>query len=148
MLAVFCAACNNAPKQSEEDKNLLPTNLVNNPNSADGQGTDKSKLPVLTIPDSTHDFGQLSDGEKVEQEFPFTNTGAGPLILSGADAGCGCTVTDYPRDPVLPGKGGIFKVSFNSAGKIGHQEKAVTILSNAANGTRHITITAEVAKAK
>lgn len=148
LTCTFFAACNNAPKPAETDKNLLPTNLVNNPQTAGGKPTDQSGLPKLSIPDTAYSFGKITQGETVEHEFEFSNSGAAPLLISGAEAGCGCTVTDYPREPIAPGKGGIFKVKFNSTNKMGHQEKMVTISSNAANGVKHVSITADVDDSK
>ena len=62
--------------------------------------------------------------------FKFTNTGTGDLVIVNAVGSCGCTVPEYPKEPVAPGKSGVMKVTFNSAGKSGMQQKTVTITTN------------------
>jgi hypothetical protein len=90
--------------------------------------------PQITWEKSTYDFGDISQGDKVEQLFTFTNTGSEPLIITNVEVTCGCTTPKgWPRDPVAPGAKGEITVSFNSAGKFGRQNKVVTVISNAVN---------------
>lgn len=79
----------------------------------------------------TYDFGTVKEGEKVVHEFEFKNTGDQPLMILKVEAGCGCTTPEWPKTPVMPGKGGSIKVTFNTAGKAGPAYKDVTIKSNA-----------------
>ena len=76
-------------------------------------------------------YGSIKQGEVVNHEFKFVNSGKEPLIISNASGSCGCTVPDWPKEPIMPGKSGVIKVTFNSAGKSGSQDKTVTINSNA-----------------
>ena len=69
-------------------------------------------------------------GEKITYEFKFNNTGKSPLIISDAKASCGCTVPEWPKEPVMPGQGGKIKVTFDSAGKSGLQDKQITVTAN------------------
>jgi len=78
----------------------------------------------------------------------FTNTGKTPLLISGAIGTCGCTVADYPREPIAPGKTGVLKTVFNTEGKPGHQEKGITISANTEIGTQYLYIQADVTPAK
>jgi hypothetical protein len=94
--------------------------------------------------EDTYDFGDIQQGKKVEHTFNFKNTGNQPLVISNIITTCGCTAPTWPKDPVLPGKKGEIKVIFNSVGKIGKQNKIITILSNSANGRDRITIQANV----
>ncbi|XZF14793.1 DUF1573 domain-containing protein [Chitinophagaceae bacterium MMS25-I14] len=145
-LVLGLAACSNAPQQPEsKNKNLLSPDLVHDPHTAGGTDTAMlGKLPTLDLQDTTHDFGTIHEGEVVTQEFSFKNNGKSPLIIGSATGSCGCTVADFPHDPILPGKGGVLKVMFNSKGKEGHQEKTVTVNTNTARGTHMIFIKAEV----
>jgi hypothetical protein len=94
----------------------------------------KTNGPLITWEKSTHDFGDISQGDKVEQLFTFTNTGTEPLIITNVEVTCGCTTPKgWPRDPVAVGGKGEILVSFNSTGKFGRQNKVVTVISNAAN---------------
>jgi hypothetical protein len=90
--------------------------------------------PVITFEKKTHDFGDIIQGDKVEETFKFANTGTEPLILTNVQVTCGCTTPKgWPRDPILPGGKGELTVAFNSAGKMGKQNKVVTVVSNAVN---------------
>ena len=90
--------------------------------------------PVITFEKKTHDFGDIVQGDKVEETFKFANTGTEPLILTNVQVTCGCTTPKgWPRDPILPGGKGELTVAFNSAGKMGKQNKVVTVVSNAVN---------------
>jgi len=94
----------------------------------------KPNSPVLTWEKSTHDFGDIQQGDKVETTYRFTNTGTEPLLITNVTVTCGCTVPKgWPRDPIVAGGKGEIVVAFNSLGKMGKQNKVVTIVSNAAN---------------
>ena len=83
-----------------------------------------------------HNFGSIQQGESVTYEFNFTNTGNEPIIISNAEGSCGCTVPVYPKQPIMKGQSSTIKVTFNSTGKIGIQDKTVTITSNAKNSPK------------
>ena len=102
--------------------------------------------PVITWDKKTHDFGDITQGDKVEHTFYFTNTGNEPLLITNVQVSCGCTTPKgWPRDPILPGGKGELSISFNSAGKIGKQNKPVTVISNAVNADGgQITFTTNV----
>jgi hypothetical protein len=102
------------------------------------------KLAEMKFNKVEHDFGTINQGDKVDYTFKFTNTGKNDLIISNAVGSCGCTVPEYPKEPVKPGKTGKIKVIFNSAGKSGQQTKTVTINANTANGTEKLTIKASI----
>lgn len=108
------------------------------------QDAEKASGPVITFSEETFDFGDIKQGDKVEHTFDFKNTGTEPLILSNVLTTCGCTATDWPRDPVAPGKGGSITVKFNSAGKMGKQNKVVTVVSNASNAQERVKIITNV----
>ncbi|MFZ6011571.1 MAG: DUF1573 domain-containing protein [Bacteroidota bacterium] len=96
--------------------------------------TEKKNGPVITFEKKTHDFGDIHQGDKVEHTFHFTNTGNEPLIITNVQVSCGCTTPKgWPRDPIPPGGKGEVTIGFNSTGKMGRQNKPVTIISNAVN---------------
>ncbi len=89
---------------------------------------------VITWEKKTHDFGNIIQGDKVEHTFYFSNTGNEPLIITNVQVSCGCTTPKgWPRDPIPPGGHGEITVSFNSTGKMGIQNKPVTLVTNAVN---------------
>ena len=94
----------------------------------------KPSGPIIAWEKSTHDFGDIQQGDKVETAYKFTNTGTEALIITNVTVTCGCTVPKgWPRDPIVAGGKGEIVVAFNSLGKIGKQNKVVTIVSNAVN---------------
>lgn len=94
----------------------------------------KANGPVITFEKKSHDFGDIYQGDKVEETFKFTNTGNEPLVITNVQVTCGCTTPKgYPRDPIAPGGKGEITIGFNSAGRSGRQSKVVTIVSNATN---------------
>jgi hypothetical protein len=85
---------------------------------------------ILSFEKPGYDFGKIKEGEKVHYDFKFTNTGKSPLIISNATATCGCTIPEWPKEPIKPGATGVIKVVFDSTGKSGMQDKVVTVTSN------------------
>jgi|SRR5690606_31675029 hypothetical protein len=101
---------------------------------AQEKAAEKKNGPVISWEKKSHDFGNIMQGDKVEHTFHFTNTGNEPLIITNVQVSCGCTVPKgWPRDPIPPGGTGQITVSFNSAGKIGMQNKPVILVTNAVN---------------
>jgi hypothetical protein len=91
-----------------------------------------------------HDYGTVKAGEKVKYNYKFKNTGKEPLIISDAKGSCGCTVPDWPREPIAPGKTAEIKVEFDSTGKGtdegSPQSKRVTITANTDPVQTYLTI--------
>ena len=100
--------------------------------------------PVITFESDSKDFGDIKQGDKVENVFKFENTGKAPLIISDVAATCGCTVPNWPKEPIAPGKKGEIKVSFNSAGKMGKQNSVVRIYSNASEPIEKVSLISNV----
>ncbi len=88
--------------------------------------------PVTSIEFETkrYNFEPVVSGEKVETVFKFTNTGDAPLLISDVKTSCGCTASDYPREPVAPGETGEIKAVFDTSGKSGSQTKNITVMTN------------------
>lgn len=75
-------------------------------------------------------FDTIKEGDKVEHTFRLKNTGEKNLLIARAYGSCGCTVPEYPKDPVKPGDVATIHVTFNSAGKQNEQKKTVTVVCN------------------
>ena len=95
---------------------------------------------VIEYTDAVFDFGTIKDGDIVDHVFAFKNTGTEPVILTQVAASCGCTTPDYTKTPILPGESGEIKVSYNSAGQVGVQQKIVTVNSNAENAVTTVQL--------
>lgn len=103
--------------------------------------------PELKFEKEVHDFGKLQQYGDASTEFVFTNTGTEPLIISNARGSCGCTVPEWPREPIAPGATAAIKVKYDSK-RVGPINKSVTISSNASNSpTKVIRIKGEILKA-
>ncbi len=104
----------------------------------------EGKFPIVKLDKEVYDFGTINEGDKVETEFVVTNAGEVDLIISDAKGSCGCTVPKPPKDPIKPGASAPIKVSFDSNGKPGAQEKTVTLTTNTENGHETFKIKANV----
>ena len=91
-------------------------------------------LPHLELPVNTIDLGMIPSDTVAGGELEFINSGEAPLVITQVFSECGCTVSDYSKDPVEPGEKGVIRVSFNSKGRgPGDFKKALRIRSNADN---------------
>jgi hypothetical protein len=115
-------------------------------NSPDNTAIDHEtpKGAVIEFDKEVHDFGQIVSGERVSYAFRFTNKGTEPLLITGIKSGCGCTVGEYPREPILPKKSGRVQVVFNSSGRRGFQAEIVRVFTNAGEQVITLRIQGEV----
>ncbi len=100
--------------------------------------------PEITFEEETFDFGDIHQGDKVEHVFTFENTGNEALIISNVQVTCGCTASKWPREPIAPGQSSSMTITFNGAGKMGRQNKIITIVSNATNPRSRVSIVTNV----
>ncbi len=105
------------------------SDMIRMPVSAD-QPLDTSLVAKLDFEETVYDFGTVLEGKQVSHVFKFKNTGKVPLLISDAKATCGCTVPNYPKDPIPPGESGEVSVKFNTSGKKNDQNKPVTLIAN------------------
>ena len=126
----------------------LTTLASNTPNANAVQPVEVEAIdgPVsaFNFPVDSHDFGTINEGDVVEHVFKFTNNGEAPLIIENARASCGCTVPNYPKEPIPVGGSGEIQVRFDSKGKPGVQSKTVTITANTNPKTTKIYIKSNV----
>jgi len=125
------------------NNNRISSDIIQNPNTANGKG-DLSQLPSFKFEEEFHDFGKIMQGETVSYPFNFKNSGKSDLVISDVSTSCGCTIPSYPKTPIHPGQTGTIKVSFNSSGKHGFQNKNIVIVANTQPNTVILRIKAEV----
>ena len=104
-------------------------------------GTTPTQVENKNAPDfkfevEEYNFGSIKQGEKISYDFNFINAGKEPLIITAANGSCGCTVPSYPKEPIGKSGKGIIHVEFNSTGKMGMQDKTVTLTSNSKSGAK------------
>lgn len=119
----------------------LSGDLVTNPKSAE---TPSNKKPAIKFDKNEFDFGRILQGEVVSYTFHFTNTGDAPLLITGVEKSCGCTASDYPKEPIAPGQGGDIKITYDSKGHQGIQTKVLIVKANTLPSQTPIRIKAEV----
>ena len=100
---------------------------------------DNPNAPEITFESETHDYGTIKQGADGGCEFKFKNTGKDPLIVSGAKGNCGCTVPNYPKEPIMKNQTGVIKVHYDTK-RVGAFTKTVTINSNGKTDPKVLTI--------
>ena len=96
---------------------------------------------------TVYDYGTMVQGSKGDCVFIFTNQGKKPLLLRNVRASCGCTVAEWTKKPVEPGKTGLIKIKYNTA-IVGSFNKSITVYSNAANSAVILKIKGNVVAEK
>jgi len=117
-IAVFIFGCNNnATDKINTKENSVETIEKNNQNEPttspelvfnNGEGGAEIKFDM-----EVWEFGEINEGDVIDTVFTFKNIGKEPLIISNAKAGCGCTVPEWPKEPIAPGESGKIAVKFN-----------------------------------
>lgn len=102
--------------------------------------------PTTTIAysEEVHNFGNIKQDSENEHVFKFTNTGTEPLIISSAKGSCGCTVPEYPTEPIAPGESSEIKVVYKPGKQKGSQTKTVTVNANTTPAQTLLKISADV----
>lgn len=127
-----------APAAKVEPPAPLPVQQASTP-------VDNSPKTSLKFGKYEHNFGNVTTGSKNKYSFSFTNTGSEPLIINSATGSCGCTVPNYPKEPIPPGGSGNIDVEFSpTAGQENAQQKTVTVTANTIPEKTELTIKAFV----
>lgn len=122
---------------------MKPTNTNTQPAQPEPE-VDPATAATMAFEENTFDFGLLNEGEAVEHVFKFKNTSTNPLTIMNAKGSCGCTVPEYPTEPINPGEEGKIKVKFDSKGKKGAQNTTVTLTANTIPANTILTVTSDV----
>jgi hypothetical protein len=138
LVSLALVSCN-----SSSDEKTITTDLVNSPLTANSNA-EKVLTPNIEMLETSYNFGEIQQGESVTHDFILKNTGEADLIISAAKGSCGCTVPEWPKTPIAKGEEATIKVTFNSAGKSGKQNKTVTLVTNAIPNTKVLTINGNV----
>ena len=119
------------------------SDLVYNPIRPDGT-IDSSYLPILQWQDTLFNFGEVNEGDVITREFHFTNTGTAPLLITNASSSCGCTIPEWPKEPIPPDSSGVVVVKFNTLNRTGAQTKEVSIFANTIPNQSKLALTGRV----
>lgn len=107
----------------------------------------KQNGPVITFEKPELDYGKIPQNSERVREFVIVNTGNEPLIIQNAVGSCGCTVPEWPKEPIMPKKKAVLRINYDTS-RIGPFSKTVKIYSNAINngpdGTVSFTVKGDV----
>ncbi len=157
LLLVAVIACKNESSSTEGAAStdaaagtVAPTSDVANPSGEAMPAAPTGPTTTIEYETMVHDFGEIKEGDMVKYSFKFKNTGSEPLVISDAKGSCGCTVPDWPREPIAPGASAEIKVEFDSKGKGtedgSKQTKRVTVTANTNPAQTYLTISGVVKK--
>lgn len=105
---------------------------------------DNKPKTTMTFTKYEHDFGTIKQDTENKQIFKFTNTGSEPLIIESATGSCGCTVPNYPKNPIPPGGTGDIEVVYKPGKQENAQQKTVTVVANTEPKETTLRIKAQV----
>lgn len=104
---------------------------------------------LMTCEKSVHQFGQIpEDGGNVSHTFEIKNEGTGPLVIVNVSATCGCTIPEWTKTPIAPGKTGTVKVTYNPTNRPGNFIKSVRVYGQGIRNGMVLTIRGSVVKAE
>jgi len=102
---------------------------------------------VAKFTSETINFGKIKQGVPTKGVFTVTNTGTEPLIIEQASPTCGCTISDYTKEPIAAGKTGVINATYNAA-NVGHFDKHLTVKFAGIDEIKSITLTGDVVPAE
>lgn len=117
--------------------------MVHNPVTAD-LPTDTNQLARIRFEESEFDFGVATEGDVVKHSFKFTNVGKVPLTILKCRSSCGCTIPEWPEEPIPPGGTAEISARFNTEGKSNMQTKVITVTANTYPNDTRIKLTGTV----
>ncbi|MEO8583302.1 MAG: DUF1573 domain-containing protein [Flavitalea sp.] len=113
---------------------------------AEGAGNGGKDITTIQWIDSARDYGTVIMGQKLAVAFRFKNTGTKPLVIESVHPGCGCTVADFPKEPIAPGAEGEITGVFDSHDREGTQHKEINVKTNTPGSTQNISFDVNVIK--
>jgi hypothetical protein len=119
----------NIPKMQFFPVILMITAIITTSFAPSGRQADDG---IVKWHKTTHDFGTILQNKAVSAEFRFTNVSTHPIVITRVVASCGCTVPKYEEMPILPGKEGVIRTSFDAETR-GVFHKKITVLMDVGN---------------
>jgi hypothetical protein len=119
----------------------------NNPTTVDQKESIVMNGPIMTFESLTVDYGTIDKNSEPLRVAKFTNTGTEPLIIKNARGSCGCTVPEWPKEPIMPGETAQIEIRY-ATNRIGKFNKKVTLTTNVPGDPIVLTVKGEVLKEK
>jgi hypothetical protein len=127
---------------------LACNNGTDDKKSASAVVAEPGALTTIQWLDTAKYVGKINEGEKVEIDFRFVNSGDKPLVIQSVGVSCGCTIAEKPGELFAPGKEGVIKAVFDSKGRTGSNHKTVTVYANTEKPMHPLTFEVDVVPAK
>lgn len=142
-ISLVWTACEKTDESAEGEENLEVVD-GNSESAENPNATPDMPVTTVSFEEESHNFGKIKDGDKVQHIFKFKNTGTEKLVVKNVKPSCGCTTPEWTKDPIEPGGEGFIQIEFDSSGKVGTQNKSVTVELNIAEKIKTLTFTGEV----
>lgn len=85
--------------------------------------------PSIRFTTTEIDYDAIPQNSVGESVFELTNNGLKPLILTNVVASCGCTATEWTREPLKPGEKSTVTVKYNTS-ITGSFRKSIRVFTN------------------
>ena len=148
VVAIFTLAVSCLNKTDKEKSSDLTASNVPVAPAPSPAVVDESKLTSIQWLDSSKSMGAVTEGGTLKINYRFKNSGTKPLVIENVQPSCGCTVADYPKEPIAPGQEGEITAEFDTKGKEGVQKKNITVHANTRKNTYILYFDVTVNKAK
>lgn len=148
LLCGILIACQKETSNSATTTHPDSSQVVNGQAAESKENNDNLPVTTYIVDSETHDFGKITEGEKVSHVYKLKNTGDNPLVINDVKPSCGCTSPNWTKDPIPPGQEGKIEVQFDSQGKSGNQSKTVTVMANTDPKVKILKFTGEVVSTK
>jgi hypothetical protein len=146
-----CQEAGNTNEQNSSDPVLEKiagkdyAKLIELPTTAEGK-IDSNQMARIVFDYRRYSFDTLYEGDKISHTFKFENKGVKDLYILETNSTCGCTVPHYSKEAIAPGEKGEITVEFNSAGKLGVQNRKVALITNSFPAEKIISLDGVVIK--
>ena len=115
-----------------------------NAQTKEAPNTENTAKSTIDFVSKVVDYGTIEHNSDGVRKFVFTNNGTEDLIIKNAKGSCGCTVPQWPKEPIAPGATGEINVKFSSKGKKGSQNKTVTLTANTTPPNTKLRVTGQI----
>ena len=135
IILLLCFLSCNLNESANKNHIYIPSKNNNIPNF---------ERPNIKFSKLNFNFGTIDKGEIISRYITFKNDGKRNLVISNVKSSCGCTITDWPKNPIEPNHSDSLYLVLNTSSLNGKIMKTVTIISNSKPNTKVITINAQI----
>jgi hypothetical protein len=117
--------------------------LLSNLSFGQSVAADKPVSSPVSFQETSFDFGEIAYGGNGTHEFLFRNGGTEAFTITNVRSSCGCTIPEWPKEPINPGTSGKILVNYDTK-REGVFSKTITVYSSASENPIILTIKGEV----